>query len=118
MKRAFRMTAIALAAALMIPLAANAAAIGADEPQQVPQYVEQTVEYPAEVTTMTSLETTPQPMPGEELSSTPEERDESGHPEETVSGIPITHLVFFCGGLVVCIGVLLGLRLARRGKGR
>ncbi len=116
MKNAFRMTAVALAAALMIPLAANAAAIGADEPQLAPQYTEVTGEHLTEAAPMTSLETTPQPMSGEELPSISEERDETGLSEETVSGIPITHLVLFCGGLVVCIAVLLGLRLARRGK--
>ena len=118
MKRDFKMIAIALAAVLMIPLATNAAAIKADEPQQAPQYVELTVEYPAEAAPMTSIEITEQPMPGEELSSTPEERNEPGYSEGTVSGVPVNHLVFFCAGLVICIGVLVGLRLARGKKNR
>lgn len=39
MKRDFKMIAIALAAVLMIPLAANAAAIEADEMLQASQHV-------------------------------------------------------------------------------
>ncbi len=118
MKRAFKMIAIALAAVLMIPLAANAATIESNEMLQAPQYVEVTAGYLAEAAPMTSLETAPQPMPGEELSSTPEERNEPGYSEVTLSGIPVNHLVFFCAGLVVCIGILIGLRLARGRKNR
>ena len=118
MKRAFKMIAIALAAVLMIPLAANAATIESNEMLQAPQYVEVTAGYLAEAAPMTSLETTPQPASTEKISSTPEERDEPGRPEGTVLGIPVNHLVFFCAGLVVCIGILIGLRLARGRKNR
>lgn len=118
MKRDFKMIAIALAAVLMIPLAANTAAIEADEMQHAPQKVEVTVEYSAEAVPVTSLETTPQPTPTEGISSTPEERNEPGYSEVTLSGIPVNHLVFFCAGLVVCIGILIGLRLARGRKNR
>ena len=118
MKRDFKMIAIALVTVLMIPLAANAVEIKADEPQQAPQYVEVTTGNPAEAAPMTSLETTPQPTPTEGISSTPEERNEPGYSEVTLSGIPVNHLVFFCAGLVVCIGILIGLRLARGRKNR
>ena len=118
MKRDFKMIAIALVTVLMIPLAANAAAIEADEMLQASQHVEAAAGYPGEAAPMTSLETTPQPTPTEGISSTPEERNEPGYSEVTLSGIPVNHLVFFCAGLVVCIGILIGLRLARGRKNR
>jgi hypothetical protein len=47
--------------------------------------------------------------PAEETPSTVQE---TPHPVKTVAGIPVKHVIFFGAGILICVMVLVGLKLA------
>ena len=47
--------------------------------------------------------------PAEETPSTVQE---TPHPVKTVAGIPVKHVIFFGAGILICVTVLVGLKLA------
>ena len=47
-------------------------------------------------------------------STTPDQTEPAAEDDGTVAGIPITHIVLFCGGLVIAIGTLIGIHFYQK----
>ena len=75
-----------------------------------------------ELATVEFPETTPEaaesdnPVPPEATEApaeeTPSTVQETPHPVKTVAGIPVKHVIFFGAGILICVTVLVGLKLA------
>ena len=72
-----------------------------------------TVEFP-ETTSEAAESDNPVPPEATEASAeeTPSTVQETPHPVKTVAGIPVKHVIFFGAGILICVMVLVGLKLA------
>ena len=72
-----------------------------------------TVEFP-ETTSEAAESDNPVPPEATEASAeeTPSTVQETPHPVKTVAGIPVKHVIFFGAGILICVTVLVGLKLA------